>query len=521
MKFIRGLIYPNANASGRGTYWRLKWIYEFWGFCINGGASTTVPGGFASNNGVVFPTNFTDGTSLMASGTDGSHTAVSGQEFSGDCLFTANSSAPFTPSMVGKALVIWKPNSNSSEDSIYVITRVISSTQLIFNCNTGGTPDAVSKRPSMTSRTGVNYRIVDMVNATDSAYSLLGGYMVLNLDAASINPGQGNVNGQSQIQLMSGSRGAAADAGAPLSVSMSGPGAWRGNAFTITGATNASPIQITTSTSHGFTTGQAVSIVGVGGNLNANGNWFITTTGSNTFTLNGSVGNGTYTGGTGTCYDSFPNDGYTAIANYSIATGSSYTSGQTCVNLIGDKTFLIAHLREQDLFQSNGRLCMHFEVPLRLYPQEQDKHPLVFMGETISTGSLLTNSTTASYGGGFIMSTHKSDLVPTRNYRTLVKAMRGDGTPDVFGQQLTDYRIGYNTVAGTIPISEAVLSLVGIVNQFTFARVKLRTVRFTGTHVPPQHRMGLNGEFIQMQNGICWPWDNTIIPHQMLLFGSG
>ena len=69
---------------------------------------------------------------------------------------------------------------------------------------------------------------------------------------------------------------------------------------TITGATNASPIQITVA-NHGLGTGETVVVACVGGNTAANGTWVITVTGANTFTLNGSTGNGAYTsGGTAT-----------------------------------------------------------------------------------------------------------------------------------------------------------------------------------------------------------------------------
>ncbi len=73
-----------------------------------------------------------------------------------------------------------------------------------------------------------------------------------------------------------------------------------GAAQTITGATNASPIQITVA-NHGLATGETIVIASVGGNTAANGTWVITVTGVNTFTLNGSTGNGAYTsGGTAT-----------------------------------------------------------------------------------------------------------------------------------------------------------------------------------------------------------------------------
>lgn len=64
----------------------------------------------------------------------------------------------------------------------------------------------------------------------------------------------------------------------------------------VTGATNATPIEIT-ATGHGVSTGAQVVITGVAGNTAANGKWTITSTGANTFTLTGSVGSGAYTSG--------------------------------------------------------------------------------------------------------------------------------------------------------------------------------------------------------------------------------
>jgi len=64
----------------------------------------------------------------------------------------------------------------------------------------------------------------------------------------------------------------------------------------ITGATNASPIVIN-DTAHPFNTGDTVTIAGVLGNLAANGTWVITVVDQDHYSLNGSTGNGTYTGG--------------------------------------------------------------------------------------------------------------------------------------------------------------------------------------------------------------------------------
>lgn len=71
--------------------------------------------------------------------------------------------------------------------------------------------------------------------------------------------------------------------------------------FAISGATNATPIVITTDNPHGWLTGFMVGILGVNGNTAANsaaGNpWTITVTGPTTFSLNTSIGSGAYTNG--------------------------------------------------------------------------------------------------------------------------------------------------------------------------------------------------------------------------------
>jgi hypothetical protein len=71
----------------------------------------------------------------------------------------------------------------------------------------------------------------------------------------------------------------------------------RTQTVSVTGATNATPIVITTSTAHNLATGTRVAITGVLGNTAANGNWTITSTGANTLSLDTSVGNGAYTSG--------------------------------------------------------------------------------------------------------------------------------------------------------------------------------------------------------------------------------
>lgn len=65
----------------------------------------------------------------------------------------------------------------------------------------------------------------------------------------------------------------------------------------ITGATNATPIVITTGTNHNLRTGRRVRVFGVLGNTAADGTWSITRLSDTTFELDGSAGNGAYTSG--------------------------------------------------------------------------------------------------------------------------------------------------------------------------------------------------------------------------------
>lgn len=68
-------------------------------------------------------------------------------------------------------------------------------------------------------------------------------------------------------------------------------------AWTITGATNATPIVLTTSATHNVAVNDLVIVDGVAGNTGANGQWVVQSVTSNTITLKDSVGNASYTSG--------------------------------------------------------------------------------------------------------------------------------------------------------------------------------------------------------------------------------
>lgn len=64
----------------------------------------------------------------------------------------------------------------------------------------------------------------------------------------------------------------------------------------VSNATNASPIVITSTANHGITTGQPVTVSGVGGNTNANGDHIATQLSPTTFSIP-VAGNAPYTSG--------------------------------------------------------------------------------------------------------------------------------------------------------------------------------------------------------------------------------
>lgn len=66
---------------------------------------------------------------------------------------------------------------------------------------------------------------------------------------------------------------------------------------TVTAATTATPIVITTSAAHGFTTGDLVRVSDVVGGINANGEFTVTVVDSTHFSLDGTVGSGSYSSG--------------------------------------------------------------------------------------------------------------------------------------------------------------------------------------------------------------------------------
>jgi hypothetical protein len=214
-KIVRALpIVMNQNHYGAHLF---RALYEFFCYCIQGGASTTTPVGLAATTPSNLPANTLEGTSVLSTGTDGVTTL-------GSTTFTsASPSVAFSSSMIGKHLVLWKPSSGDTNDSIYPITAVANGNTLSFDFSRGGNPDITTGHPSIRARTAINYRIIDMTATGPvgtNSYTL-GQYVVFQLTPQ--NAGQAN----SQIQFLL--RVGAGQSGGMI---MSPAGTWSGSAFT-------------------------------------------------------------------------------------------------------------------------------------------------------------------------------------------------------------------------------------------------------------------------------------------------
>ena len=97
----------------------------------------------------------------------------------------------------------------------------------------------------------------------------------------------GNGNGRIRLYQDNGARISASSPKAAVLYGLPASNA-SGN---VSGATNASPIVITTSAAHGLSTGAIVTVTGVKGNTAANGAWTITVVSAIEFSLQGSTGN--------------------------------------------------------------------------------------------------------------------------------------------------------------------------------------------------------------------------------------
>jgi hypothetical protein len=192
----------------------MKLVYEFWGFCVNGLLDQVNAEGFASG-GIQVPAGFESGSLLL--------TGSEGFTYAGESVFRDNSVDFTSGSFVGNHLVAWVSGTNSNDNGIYEIKKIISSGTIEVDVTQGGTPYSGSMVPLFSSRNSIYYRIVDFYETATTTPLTSGSSLVIPLAGApevnvsqSISqfrikmPGEGNDN---------------------IEVSLSPSGSWNGEYF--------------------------------------------------------------------------------------------------------------------------------------------------------------------------------------------------------------------------------------------------------------------------------------------------
>jgi hypothetical protein len=408
--------FATPTVGGTPAAYIYKFMYEFWCYVVNGGASPTTPGGLASPTPTTFPANGLEGTSVVNSGTDGV-TTLNQSTFD-------SASASFLTSVVGKYLVVWSDTSPGPEDGIYKITARLSATQLTVNVANGGTPAPVTLRPRLTARTGLRYRVVDVEGSIAAGWSA-GQYIVIQMTPSISNPGQAN----SQVQCTMQTTTQGAFVGSPA-------GTWTGSAFT-------DPMASVTTTSNG-------------------GGWF----------------NGT----------------------------SSAAVGQ--ISMWGDKDGMISWFKTNFISFAS---YFHFEAPIRLASAAQDPNPLLVGTDGVCTLYL------SSFGAGYNSFHMAGTDGVNRRHRMLVKCLSGDGNGEAGRPTGTISFFGDSRITIVPPLNKTFLSkiLIGQVgspsSQFSLARAVMRYARICPNTLPAWVKVGNSGEYLHVQNGICFPWDNCTL----------
>jgi hypothetical protein len=428
-KFVRAHFVNTSQTATNAMRWTFKLIYEFWGFCVNGGSDLKVPGGFASSGSipvlsgaVIFPAGFESGsTVLLASGTDG---------FTADGMpFFNTVDNIFSASYVGKHIVTWKSGSVSTDDSIYQITQWLNSSSVRVNVNQGATPYTASLHPSFTARSNINYRVIDFNAAANLSGFTTNDGLVLQFNGASlINTGQ--LNSQCRLRHNTTNMG--------LRVSPSG--SW----LPISGAF-------------------------LDPSSETNVNWA--------------------NSGTGTGY----------------------------ISLWGAQDYLIAHSRGS---WNTAGSWLHVEIPARLYPQPLDPNVIIFVNyaaDQVDQTNYYNMSMMSPIDG------------VTRSWEMYIRnpiGGRWNITQFSSPYTLRTFTNGrwnnmfFNVFTNKFIFMDGILGLTSVTTQYSLARVRVRRLRFTVPIIPTMQRIGDLGEWLHIQDGVLWPWDNALLPYSLFLGGQ-
>ena len=459
VKFVKAHVANiTAGTNGGVLYW-MKLLYEFWGFCVNGDNNLRSPGlgSFASFSGSLAPAYL-----VMAPGFESGTTVLiaSGNDGStayGSQVFTAPSINWTSGTLLNKWLVTWKSGSTSLDDSIYPIVQILNSQSILVDTNAGATPMSQSKNePRFTDRGSINFRVIDFTACHNLGGFAAGNYLIFQFNGNSINPGQ--ANSQARIRLLTANNTLTQGA-----ISLSASGSWNGTTFAAANDLTQELVPDGTNTNDdggGFVTGD----------------WFNGGNGTNYFSLWGDPG------------------GFICHSGGSLSTGPS---------------------------------LFHIEVPKRLFPQNKDPNPICAQNSGKQGLGSLNFNNTQHFGAGWIIH-NPFDNAVTRRHHTVARGMGGNNitagqlyTGDLAFMGQTRYLQAFHNVrTRKYTIQDVLLAHRLATTSYTMGRVQLRLAAFASGPYQAMTKLGVNGEWLAVNQGILWPWDNSQLPRTIFLGGT-
>jgi len=505
-----GVYGVNGNTAANGG-WNIT-VVNTTQFTLNG----AVGNGAYTNGGMVCipsgvpisptssPQGFFEGSSTLAVGNDGVTSAI------GNTL-TAATSQPFTSNMANKHVVIWLAGastgvstSSAGQSLPQSVINVASTTGFassgtIFVVSSNGVQQLSYTGTTATSFTGctggtgtlaLNASVsVNQQSTDDSIYRIVS---VPSNTQVVLAPFSGGTQDISTLKNNLSSRAALSyrviDVVAASQLSIA-----NGNYFigTLAGAPN-------------INTGQSASQF-----------QFFLRGSSATFGTFGVVGspNGSWSG------SAFSGTGSNTTMTER-TTATSITGGTASINgfvtIFADTDYMFAHLRSGN--NTSNSVYFMVTTPLRIYTQAQDPNLLaILVGGNNLNNTTGTESFCSSFGMVGFDGTTRSHTLITRN-------LLGDTGNSNTGLSYTvgaalDKNEGFGQ-RGQIMTTEPLMSVNSTVGQFSFARARIRPFIFTFSALPSYYLIGSAGEYIHLVNGICFPWDGSILPYPVLAGGA-
>jgi len=475
------------------------------------GGTVVVPGGIpiGPTSG---PAGFFEGSSVVAVGNDGVTSAI------GNTL-TAAGSQPFNSTMVGKHVVIWIAGASTGVSQASATQSLPQST--INVASTAGFPSTGTIY--VVTSTGIQTVTYGGTNGTQFL-SCTGGTGIMAANAGvSVNPPSADdsiyrivsVNSNTQIQIVPFSGGVPDISTLKNNITSRASLSYRvidviaasqlsvasGNYFIgqFNGAPNINTGQATSQFQF-LLRGVANAFGQFGMVASPNGSW------------NGSVFSGTGSNTTMT--------ERTSVTGLSVNGATSNTNG--FVTMFADTDFFFAQICNTT--NSNGGAnakgaYFMATTPQRLYSQAQDPNLIAvlvgFNGLNMSNGS---DSFCTSFGMvGFDGVTRSHQLI-TRNFvGDMANATVGPTYTVGFDLSTT---LGYQARSAQVIMGEGLMASTATAGQFSFARARIRPMRFTFSGMPQYNTVGNSGEFVHLANGLLMPWDGTILPYPVLPSGT-